>query len=336
MSRRLKIALAGAGMVTRHHLTGWSSIPEVEVVAICNRSVERARERAAEFGIPLVFGNYAEMLDIVRPDAVDIAVAAELHAEYALAAADRGIHVFCQKPLCPTLAEARDLVARMGERVRFSIHENWRFRPQYRTAAEWVRAGRIGPVRQFRMASFSSGLIPEAPGKTPFAINRQPFMARMPRFIVLELLIHHLDTVRALAGGDLRVVDARTRRISPLVVGEDTAHILLEGDGVLGTVAGSMAAPGYPARTSDRLELIGETGSILFDGDRLTLSAAAGQETVTFDLDAAYQQSYTNAVAHFAECMLADTPFETGPADNLKTLVLVDDVYAKAAANAGG
>ena len=330
MAGRLKVALAGAGMVTRHHLIGWTQIPEVEVVAICNRSVDRARERAAEFGIPSVYGSLEEMLDKERPDALDVAVAADLHAEYTLAAADRGIDVLCQKPLCLHLDDARDLVAKVGDRVRFMVHENWRFRPQYRQVAAWVAEGRIGPVRQFAMAVLTSGLVPEAPGAVPPAIARQPFMAEMPRFIVLELMIHHLDTCRFLVG-DLNVVAARTRRVSPLVVGEDTAHILLEGEnGTVGTVVGSMAVAGRPSRTQDRLDLMGETGRILFEEDLLTVTGPDGSETVRIDLDAAYQQSYSNAVAHFAECLLADRPFETSPEDNLKTLTLVDDVYAKA------
>ena len=330
MPRRLRIALAGAGMVTRHHLIGWSRAQGAEVVAICNRSVDRARERAAEFRIPAVYGSLEEMLDHERPDALDVAVAADLHAPYALAAAERGIDVLCQKPLCLDIAEARDLVARIDGRVRFMVHENWRFRPQYRQIAAWIRDGRIGSVRQFSMAAASSGLIPTVPGELPRALVRQPFLADMKRFLVLELLIHHLDTIRALAG-DLRVVAARIRRNSPLVAGEDTALILLEGDeGAIGTVSGTMTAPGMPAHTQDRLEMFGERGRIVFEGDRLVLEGSGGSETIVVDLDAAYQQAYDNTIAHFIDGVTTGLPFETEPIDNLKTLTLVDDVYAKA------
>lgn len=329
MDRPLKIAIAGAGMVTQHHLIGWSQAPNVQLVAICNRSVDKARERAAQFGIPKVYGDLAEMLDAEKPDALDVAVASALHTEYVLAAADRGIHVFCQKPLCPTLAEARDLVAKVGDRVRFMVHENWRFRPQYRQAAAWIAAGRTGAIRRFHMDTFSSGLIPAAPGERPFALVRQPFMATMPRFIVLELMIHHLDTTRFLVGGRMKVVAARARRTSPLVVGEDTAEVLLESDnGAIGTVSGTMCFPGVPPKTQDRLVLNGDRASIVFEGDRLSLRGDGADETVTIDLDAAYQASYSNAIAHFARAMHDGTPFETDPADNLETLRLVDDVYA--------
>lgn len=332
-SGRLKVAVAGAGMVTQHHLIGWARIPEVEVVAISNRDRAKAEARAAAFGIPTVYGDAVAMMDAERPEVLDIAVAVEVHAELVRAAAERGIAVLCQKPLCPTFAEARALAGEIGRRVPFMVHENWRFRPQYRRAREWVRAGRIGAVRQFRLAACSSGLILQPGEDRPFALARQPFMANMPRFIVLELLIHHLDTVRCLVGGRFRVAGVTMQRVSPLVVGEDVATILLEIDsGAQGTVAGNFSAPGYPARTGDSMELIGEVGRIVFDGPVLRLLDGRGtlRDEVGFDLDAAYQASYDGAIAHFAECLLAGRPFETDPADNLETLRLVDEAYAMA------
>ena len=54
MSRtaRIRVAVAGAGMVTRHHLLAWQKLPQVEVVALCARRIANAQARAAEFGVP--------------------------------------------------------------------------------------------------------------------------------------------------------------------------------------------------------------------------------------------------------------------------------------------
>jgi len=235
--------------------------------------------------------------------------------------------------LCPTFEEARALVEEIGERVPFMVHENWRFRPQYRHAREWVQAGRIGAVRQFRLAACSSGLIADAGEERPFALARQPFMATMPRFIIFELLIHHLDTTRCLVGGRFRVAGALVRRVSPLVIGEDVASILLESDnGAMGTVAGNFSAGGYPARTSDSMELIGEAGRIVFEGSVLRLLDGRGnvRGEVGFNLDTAYQGSYDGAIAHFARCLADGQAFETDRIDNLETLRLVDQAYAMA------
>jgi len=326
---RLRVAIAGAGMVTRYHLKAWSRIPGVEVVAIYNRHLDKALGRAAEFGIPKVYSDIAKMFDQERPDVLDIAVSVEVHSEFARMAAERGIHILCQKPMAPSFNEAEKLVAEVGGRVRFMVHENWRFRPQYRQAGRWISEGKTGPISEFRFSTRSSGLLIRTESGTPFALERQPFMANMPRFIILELLIHHLDTARFLVG-EMRVVCARMARISTEVIGEDVAVILLKAEkGAIGTVSGNFSAAGAPPLPEDCLELIGERSSIFFDNDTLTL-AGETNETLRFNLEEAYRNSYDNAISHFVEALRTGQPFETDCIDNLKTLRLVEDAYRQA------
>ncbi len=328
MSRtdRIRVAVAGAGMVTRHHLLAWRKLPQVEVVAVCARRIATAQARAAEFGVPTAYADVAEMLDRERPDALDIATPPEAHAAQARMAAERGVHILCQKPMTPELAESEHLVADVGDRVRFMVHENWRFRPQYRQAAAWLAEGRAGPVREFQMTVRSSGLVARGPSGGPFAVERQPFFAGLERFLVMEVLIHHLDTVRRLVG-PLQVTAAALARVSPEIRGEDVAHISLVADsGAPGSVAGNFSAAGFPPLPSDRLELVGERATIRFDAGVLSLSGPAG-ETIRYDFERMVQESYDNAIAHFVECLEGGKPFETDRIDNLNTLRLVADAY---------
>jgi predicted dehydrogenase len=298
----------------------------VEVVAIYNRTLDKANVRAREFGISKVYADIEKMLDQEKPDALDIAVAVEAHAAFGKMAVDRGIHILCQKPMTPTLKEAEALVAEIGERVRFMVHENWRFRPQYRQAAKWIAEGKTGPIREFRLSTRSSGLVTKTGKGIPVALERQPFFAHMSRFIIFELLIHHLDTSRFLVG-EMSVVGSKRTHVSPEVVGEDVALILLHSEsGAIGTISGNLSAPGAPPLPRDRLELIGERSSIFFDNDTLMIHGEAN-ETVRINLEEAYQTSYNNTIAHFAESLRTGRPFETDRLDNLKTLRLVDDAY---------
>jgi predicted dehydrogenase len=323
---KLRIAIAGAGMVTRHHLIAWGKLPQVEVAAICARHLENARTRARESGIPQAYADAAEMLDREKPDVLDIATPPEAHARLALMAADRGIHILCQKPMSPTLPEAERLVASVGDRVRFMVHENWRFRPQYRQAASWLAEGRAGPVREFHLSTRSSGLVTRTDAGRPYALERQPFLAGLKRLIILELLIHHLDTVRFVVG-PVKVVAAQTSRISPDIVGEDAALITLQAaQGAFGTVTGNFSAAGMPPLPQDRLEIVSERAGIVFENNVLRLTGE-GSHSLRFDLEQAYQASYDNAVAHFVSALETGTPFETDRLDNLETLRLVDDAY---------
>ncbi|MGH7357888.1 MAG: Gfo/Idh/MocA family protein, partial [Candidatus Rokuibacteriota bacterium] len=295
------------------------------VLAVCDPDPRRAAARAEEFGIPQVYADAETMFAGQEIDALDIASPRETHATWVEAAAARGIDVLCQKPLTPTLAEAEALVERVGARVRLMVHENWRFRPWYRDLKTWIADGLLGETALARLATISSGFLPDESGRRP-ALERQPFMAREPRLMIAEVLIHHLDTMRYLCG-PLRVVGARAARTLPDVAGETLAAIFLEtAAGAPVTVIGTMAAPGYPPRPPDRLELIGRRGSaVLADNELHLLGPSPRSER--YDADRGYQASFDGVIAHFVDCLETGAPFETGPADNLETLRLVEHAY---------
>jgi len=145
------VAVAGAGYISQFHLAGWRDTPGVELVAVCDPAAEKAKARAAQFGVAAVYADFAQMLDRERLDAVDIATPVQTHGALVRLAADRGVHAMVQKPMTPTLAEAEALVREVGDRIRFMVHENFRFRPHYTAVREWIAAGRVGEIRHARL-----------------------------------------------------------------------------------------------------------------------------------------------------------------------------------------
>lgn len=330
MSRgKLKVAVAGTGMISRHHLIAWQRIAnDVDVVAVCDPDAARAAERAREFAIPRTYDSLATLFACETLDALDVASPRETHAEWVKAAADRAIPVLCQKPLCPTLSEAEDLVREVGTRARLMVHENWRFRPWYREARRWLDAGAIGDLLMARMTLLSSAMLPDGSGRSP-AFVRQPFMTGEERLMIAEVLIHHLDVMRYLCG-PLRLLAARTVRSLAEAKGETFAAMFLETvDGRPVEVTGTMAAPGLPARTCDRLELIGSKASLIFDDWMLSVLGPMPRRTA-FDPDEGYQASFDATIAHFITGLRTGAAFETGAADNIETLRLVEDAYSAA------
>src|SRR5258708_7838485 len=205
------------------------------------------------------------------------------------------------------------------------VHENWRCRGYYRDAAAWLREGRIGNVRQAQLTLLTSGVLPGPDGLSP-ALGRQPFMRRERRMLVAEVLIHHLDTLRMLLG-PLRVTAARLSRSSDQLVGEDGAVIQLETENDAAvSVFASFAAHGHPATQVDRLEILGDKGTISLVGPRLACSGASPKEQL-YDLAIEYQGSYNRTIAHFVKSLRDNTPFETAPQDTLETLRLVGACY---------
>ena len=107
MNQPLRIGLIGAGMVSRHHLIAWATIPDqARVVAIADPSAENAARRATEFGISQTYANAEAMIAAAALDAVDIAAPREMHAPLVRLAAKQRLPVLCQKPLAPNLQEA--------------------------------------------------------------------------------------------------------------------------------------------------------------------------------------------------------------------------------------
>ena len=322
----LRVAFAGAGLMSQFHLNGWSDVDGAEIVAICDPDTGKAELRAREYGIPAVYSDFTTMLEETTPIAVDIATPVDTHADLVRIAADHRVHACSQKPVTPTVAEAEALIADVGERIRFMVHENFRWRPHYLQMQEWLDEDRIGTVTHARMTVRSPGLAPAADGSAPPDLNRQPYLATFKRLITFELLIHQLDVLRSLLG-EFEVVSAEMDRVNKQLVGEDIAIIIMRGEtGITAVVDGSMSAPGYPARPSDRLELIGTKDTMIFDRDKLFL-VGSDAPPVEHDLLANYQACFTNAVRDFAHGVRTGEPFWTDRLDNLKSLQLMERCY---------
>jgi D-apiose dehydrogenase len=323
----LRVGLAGAGWVAPHHLRGWALVSDrAEVVAIADPDVERARQRAIEFGVRSVYPSVEAMLSAEQLDAIDVAAPREMHAPICRLAAEGGLAMLCQKPLAPTLAEAESLVADVRARgARLMVHENWRFRPHYRCIDEWLRGGRVGTVRTVIVSLLTSGFVPGTRGELP-ALVRQPMLATLDRLLLMEVMIHLVDTMRFLLG-PLRLTGAQLGKSCDAVRGEDRALLLLATlDGAAVSIAGDFMAHGYPPEQFDRVEILGTRGAIILERDRLRLQGEVHEEIV-LDLAGNYAASYAGAISHFVARLADGSPFETGPDDNLETLRLIEAAY---------
>lgn len=326
---KLAVGLAGAGMISRHHLLAWDKRDDVRVVAIADPNATSAQARAREFGIRSVYIDTAAMLQGEKLDVLDVATPRETHVELVAAAIDHGLAVLCQKPLAPTLAEAQALAARIGPAARLMVHENWRFRPAYRELASWLADGRLGTLRGARMTVHGAGLLPDPAGRYP-TLERQPFMAALDRLLVAETLIHHLDVLRWLLG-PLTLERAHLAQSCPAVRGEDRATLLLvTRDGAPVLIDGDLCVHGASARAGESLELFGTRATIVF-ADQTLVSRGEETKVVAFNFDDGYQRSFDACISHFVDALRNDTAFETSPDDNLKTLALVEAAYEHAA-----
>lgn len=330
MNRLLRVACLGAGYFSQFHIDAWARIPEVKLVGIANRSVDKA-ERT---GFP-AFDSLQRLLEETAPDILDIITPPQTHLDAIRAALDHGIKVIiCQKPFCASLEEARiavELAAAAG--VPLIVHENFRFQPWYREMARSLAAGDIGQVHQmtFRLRT-GDGQGPQA------YLSRQPYFQTMQRFLVHETAVHWIDTFRFLLG-DIQAVYADLRKMNPAIAGEDAGYILFDfADGVHAIFDGNRHLDHATQNTRITLGealLEGTGGTMTLSGDGSVHLRAFG-ETGTKTLLApqpwpGFAGDCVFALQnHVVAALLGKWQFENSAADYLRVMEVEEAIYRSA------
>jgi predicted dehydrogenase len=339
MKQRLKGVCVGAGYFSHFQYEAWSRIPEVEIVAFSNRDAARAKEITAKFGIAKCYADYRAMFDAERPDFVDIITPPPSHREICAEAARRGIHIICQKPLGPSVAVAKEIVANAAAAdVRFMVHENFRFQPWHREIKRQLDAGAVGQLFSLNFRTRMG----DGWGENAY-IPRQPYFRDYPRLLVYETGVHFIDTFRYLAG-DIARVTAWLRRLNPVIQGEDCGLLVFEfASGALGQWDANRynepACPLPEARhTFGEFLVEGSAGSLrLYLDGRITLKKLGGEET---EIQYAHERRgfagdcCNTAQRHFTDCLLTGAPCETSGEEYLKTMIVQEAMYESAAKRA--
>src|SRR3954451_24358589 len=126
--------------------------PRLKVVAVADEDAKGRAEAVRRLGVGRDYADYREMLDREKPEFVAVAPRwLDRHREMLLACAERGIHVFCEKPLAPTLADCDAIVAACERsHTKLAIAFQTRYSPRYERVRELIAGGTIGEVLELR------------------------------------------------------------------------------------------------------------------------------------------------------------------------------------------
>lgn len=126
--------------------------PQCEVVALADADEKGRAAAANKLKISESFSDYRQMLDRVKPDIVSIGPRwLDQHRDMAVAAAERGIHIYMEKPMCRTPAEADEIVAACEKHdVKLALAHQTRYSPVLRMVKELIDDGRIGDILELR------------------------------------------------------------------------------------------------------------------------------------------------------------------------------------------
>ncbi len=331
MNQQLRVATVGAGYFSQFHYDAWSRIGEVQLAAVCDRALEPAQAVAKARGIGQVFSDFAEMLDAVAPDLVDIITPPDTHLAFIRQAAARGIDMICQKPFCQTIEQAQDAMKLAADQsAMLVVHENFRFQPWYRKIRSILDAGRLGQVYgvQFRLR----------PGDGQGAdayLERQPYFQKMPRFLLRETGVHHFDVFRYLLG-EPESVYADLRRLNPVIAGEDAGHVIVAFPGGARAIYDGNRLADHAAQnrrlTMGEMVIDGSDAVLRLDGDGRLFVRNHGhntEEPVDYAWsDRGFGGDCVHAFQrHVIDHLLSAAPLETAATDYLKNLAIVEAAY---------
>jgi len=313
----LKGAIIGCGFFAERHIAAWRRIPDVEIVAAADLQLDRAQRFASR-----AYRSAEEMLDREKPDFVDVVTRAETHLALVQLAVERRIPVICQKPIAPDWESAVEIVTiAESAGVPLMIHENWRWQAWYRMAHKLISRGDIGlPIGYGFRTRTRDGT-----GDEPYP--KQAYFRQLRRFLIDEVLVHHIDTARFLFG-DIDSVYAQASRRNPRIAAEDQAILTLTHEsGVHGWIDGHRLLdpdPDGPVMGDAFFE--GELGTISIQttGDVYRNNVLAWKNDVT----EGYRGDSVRATeAHFIACLKDGTEFESAGRRYLRTFAAVEAAY---------
>jgi len=318
----LRGAVFGCGMISSFHLGAWQRIPEVEIVALGNRTLSRAEARRDEF-VPdaRIYAELSDLLANEQLDFIDILTPPALHKPHCLLALEAGLHVICQKPIADTLTDALALTeaAKMDGR-KLAIHENHRYRPWFQEILSRNRDGFFGTIRYARFEQFD----PNEPAET--------YKLQSTRGIVMEYGTHLIDMTYALLGTPDTVL-AHAFQLNPRVTGESLAHLTFGYREAVVSLDIGWKPSGWP---QGGVRIVGNLGEAIYEGtmtrgETSRFRLIRGNTTIVDETRSPlddYLESFYRFQRDIVDAMLDHGPVPQPAAENLKVLESTFAAYA--------
>jgi predicted dehydrogenase len=264
----VRVAVVGVAGMGRAHYFAAASMPEYELVAICD-VVDKVREKAAaRLEVP-GFASAAELYASGLVEAVILATPPSTHVDLVRDALAAGLHVYCEKPF---VADATEGYA-LGEQARAAglvvqVGFQYRFQPSYARVRSMIEAGTVGPI--YRCALVATNWF--RPQDYFEAAGWRKEWRHAGGGVLVNQAIHQLDAMLWFTGLPARVTARASRARHDIEVEDDVMALLEFPNGGRGTVVASTVDP----VGSDRIEIHGEQCSLMMDEHELRVGTFDG------------------------------------------------------------
>jgi len=275
--RTVGVGLIGTGYMGKCHALAWTGVhavfddtPIVRRVLLCYVEVGLARRRADEFGFEASTDDWRELIADPGVEVVSITTPNALHAQMAIAALEAGKHVWCEKPMAPSLEDSERMAAAARASGRIAIlGYNYIQSPAVRYIGKLIKNDAIGRLTHFRLEMDEDYM---ADAEAPFSWRSQ---ASSGYGALDDFAVHPLSLITTLFGAPNEVFGEMSRPYPdrpdgggrrPVETCDVASALLRMSDGASGTIQVSRCAWGRKGRL--QLQAFGARGGIVFDQER--------------------------------------------------------------------
>lgn len=375
--RSINVALIGYKFMGKAHSHAWRTVsrffdlgaqPVMKVV--CGRDAKAVAEFAERWGWESSSADWKEVVARQDVDLVDIGTPGDTHAAIAIAAASAGKHVFCEKPLANSLAEAKDMLAAVRKaKVKHMVNFNYRRCPAVTLAKQMIEAGELGEIRHWRGTYLQDWLVDPA-----FPMNWRMRKEVAGSGAHGDLGAHSIDLARYLVGEIGEVVGLQKTFITErpaegassgltatagkgkekVTVDDCSLFLAKFTGGAVGTFEATRMAPGR--KNFNRFEINGSKGSLVWCFEDLNYldyysTTDAGTEQGFRRIIATegshpytgswwppghmlgYDHAFTNATRDLVEDIANDRPCQPDFRDGAQCVAVLDAVTKSVASN---
>ncbi|HRJ45554.1 MAG: Gfo/Idh/MocA family oxidoreductase [Caldilineaceae bacterium] len=319
---RLRLALIGAGtFVRKAHAPAYAALQEqCQVVAVCSRSHESAAAVAALLPEAVtIYDHIPSLLAMEKLDAVDIVLPIPLLPEVTALALAAGVHVMSEKPIAPTLAEARPLLDLHSKRPGqvWMVAENWRYEEAFVAAGRAIREGVIGRPLTCDFA-LQLPVMPDTPNYRTVWRRSGGF----PGGFLLDGGVHHVAGLRLVLGEIEAVGAVVAQQREDLPPADTLAAWLRFANGVIGSYTVTYAG-GSPLGDNG-LHVVGSAGSLRVTTQKLLIQRGTERREESFGLPFSTHRE----IAAFVESARTGAPHRNTPQEALADLAVVEALLA--------
>ncbi|MDF2724480.1 MAG: dehydrogenase [Paenibacillus sp.] len=263
---KIRVGVIGLGSWGSCHLEAFHAMPQVEVVAVCDRNEERVKQLADQYGVAHAYSKSEDLIARTDIDLVSIATYENEHYGPATAALRSGKHVLVEKPISTKLEEAAAMAKTAEENGKFIFAGHLlRFEPRYADIYAAIQSGKIGAPHSMYLKR----------GRT-----KKMFQTYKRTHTVFELTVHDLDIAIWYAGSRVKSVKAFGKAVNDDVVPDILWSCLQFENGTMAFLHSNWMTPDEVGFVmNDAAEIIGANGTAQFanSGSNLQLWDDSGR-----------------------------------------------------------